>query len=358
MPNTPLATIRAQIDALDEQIQTLINQRAQLAQQVALIKQQSGEQGSFYRPEREAQVIGKVLERNQGPYPDKAMAGLFREIMSNCLALEQPLKIAFLGPEGTYTHMAALKHFGQAIGTLSQNSIAAVFASVSSNEADFGVVPIENSSEGVISHTLDTFITSHLQICGEVSLPIAHNLLSDQELTAIHSVYAHAQSLGQCRHWLDKHLPQAARIAVYSNAEAVRIAKQENQAAIASALAATLYALPVQAANIADSAANTTRFLVIGNHAPAPSGNDLTSLMLSAKNQAGALYQLLEPLYRQNISMTRIESRPSRQSNWEYFFFLDILGHAQDPQVAAALKEVQAQAALFKIIGSYPRALI
>lgn len=355
-----LNQIRERIDAIDEQIQVLLNQRAAAAQEVARVKRASDPDAFFYRPEREAQVLRAVKARNQGPLGSEEMARLFREIMSACLALEQPLNIAFLGPEGTFTQAAALKHFGHAVRTLPVGAIPDVFQEVETGNCHYGVVPVENSTEGVISHTLDMFMGSPLQICGEVTLRIHHNLLgNDTDLSKVTKVYSHQQSLAQCRGWLDRHLPNADRVAVGSNAEAARLAKDEpGAAAIASETAAEIYGLQVIAPNIEDEAGNTTRFLVIGKQSVPPSGDDKTSLLITSRNEAGGLHRLLTPLAEHDISMTRIESRPSRRGVWDYVFFIDIEGHADDPRVAEALAALEKSAGLFRNLGSYPKAVL
>lgn len=355
-----LAQIRDRIDALDEQIQCLINARAAAAQEVANIKLASDPQAFFYRPEREAQVLRMVKARNQGPLDGEEMARLFREIMSSCLALEQPLNIAYLGPQGTFTQAAALKHFGHSVSTVPMASISDVFQEVETGLCHYGVVPVENSSEGVISHTLDMFLNSPLQICGEVTLRIHHNLLGQpQALDAIRTVYSHQQSLGQCRGWLDRHLPSAERIAVASNAEAARLAAEsEHTAAIAGQTAAEVYGLSVLAPNIEDEAGNTTRFLIVGRRATPPSGDDKTSLLMSTRNEVGGLHRLLTPLVEHGISMTRIESRPSRRGNWDYVFFIDIVGHRDESAVRNALDALKKVAGMYKELGSYPKAVL
>jgi chorismate mutase/prephenate dehydratase len=358
---TNLFQVRDRIDELDQQIQTLINERAACAQAIAEIKSQSGEpEADFYRPDREAQVLRKVIERNRGPLNPEEIARLFREIMSACLALEQPMRIAFLGPEGTYTHDAALKHFGHSMLTQPHASIDEVFRDVEAGLSHYGLVPIENSSEGVVDHTLDMFFNSPLQICGEVELRIHHCLLSKgKELSGIKTVYAHQQSLAQCREWLDENLNDVARIAVGSNAMAAqKAAAEEGAAAIASSTAAELYDLNVIESNIEDEPDNTTRFLVIGRQSPAPSGKDKTSLLLSTPNRPGGLNNLLKPLADAGLSMTRIESRPSRRAMWEYVFFIDIEGHKEDANVASALKVLGETASLLKVLGSYPVAVL
>ena len=355
-----LSQIRQQIDALDLEIQALINQRAKAAQQVAAIKLEEDKDAFFYRPEREAAILKQVQKRNTGPMGDEEMARLFREIMSACLALEQPLKIAFLGPEGTFTQAAALKHFGHSIKTLSLGSISDVFREVESGAAHYGVVPVENSTEGVINHTLDRFMHSSLVICGEVSLRIHHHLLSlESEQDSVKRVYSHQQSLAQCRLWLDRNLPNAEQITVGSNAEAARLAREEpGSAAIAGEMAAELYKLKGLARNIEDEPDNTTRFLVVGRQRDLPSGEDKTTFICATRNVAGGLNALLTPLADHGISMTRIESRPSRQGNWDYVFFIDIEGHQDEPRVKRALDRLRQESRMLKILGSYPNAVL
>jgi chorismate mutase/prephenate dehydratase len=356
----PLEGIRDKIDALDQQLQTLLNQRAELALEVAKVKAAQGEEGHCYRPEREAQVLRAVQERNQGPLSDAEIARLFREIMSACLALEEPLGIAFLGPEGTYTHEAAKKHFGHSVKTLSMSAIDEVFREVESGAAQFGVVPVENSTEGVITHTLDQFMASPLTICGEVELRINHEFLTNEsDLTSVCKVYSHQQSLAQCREWLDRNLLGVERIAVSSNAEAARLASDEaGSAAIAGQAAAELYDIKVLATNIEDEPDNTTRFLVIGVDSVPPSGVDKTSLLVSAVNEAGTLGNLIQPFSNNGINMTKLESRPSRRGLWEYVFFIDIEGHVDDKNIARALDELRNDAPMVKVLGSYPRSVL
>jgi chorismate mutase/prephenate dehydratase len=358
--NNPLNSIRQRIDAVDDQIQKLLNERASLAQEVARVKLAAGEAAVFYRPEREAQILRRVKESNPGPLGSEEMARLFREIISACLALEQPMKIAFLGPAGTFTQAAAFKHFGHSVTTVPFGAIDEVFREVEAGSTDYGVVPVENSTEGVINHTLDLLLSSPLKICGEVELRIHQNLMSRAGgLAAIKRVYSHSQSLAQCREWLDTHLPAAERIVASSNAEAARIAVEEaGAAAVAGETAAELYGLTILQRNIEDQPDNTTRFLVLGKEGVPPSGRDKTSLLVSTRNKPGALFQLLDPLAKHGISMTRIESRPSRQGMWEYVFFLDIEGHGQEERVAKALSELEQEASLFKILGSYPKAVL
>jgi chorismate mutase/prephenate dehydratase len=353
-----LRELRGKIDALDEKIHALLTRRARIAQDVAHSKVRNGDT-HFYRPEREAEVLRRVLERNRGPLPDESIARVFREIMSACLALESPLKIAFLGPAGTFTQEAALKHFGQAVETVPLGAIDEVFREVESGNAHFGVVPVENSTEGVVNHTLDMFLTSSLRICGEVALRVHHHLLGKGEMAGARRIVSHQQSLAQCREWLDAHLPKLERVAVASNAEAARLAESDGATlAIAGDSAAGLYGLTALATNIEDRPDNTTRFLVIGDLDTQPTGADKTSLLLSGKNRPGALHRLLAPLARHGINMTRIESRPSRRSIWEYVFFIDIEGHVRDRKVAGVLKRLESEAAFYKCLGSYPKAVL
>ncbi len=357
MAEPTLEQLREHIDVLDEKIQALLNERAGCAQQVAEAKRSENPDTVFYRPEREAEVLRLVRERNQGPLSDDEVVRLFREIMSACLALEQPLTIAYLGPEGTYTQAAALKHFGHSVQLRPLAAIDEIFREVEAGSADFGVVPVENSIEGAINHTLDMFIRSPLRICGDVELRIHHQLIANSgSLDAVKSVHAHQQALAQCREWLDANLPGVERVAVSSNAEAARQASGDKTiAAIASDAAAETYGLEILASNIEDDPNNTTRFLVVGDQFVGPSGNDKTTLMVTVHNKAGALYALLEPISQHGVSMTKIESRPSRMSKWDYVFFVDVEGHRDDENVAAALKELEARASMLKVLGSYPK---
>ena len=354
-----LDKVRERIDNIDSQIEKLISERAQCALDVAEIKRAAGE-FNFYRPEREAQILNKAKERNSGILSDDEMARLFREIMSACLALEQPLKIAYLGPEGTYTQSAALKHFGHSVTTTPVAAIDEIFREVESGSADFGVVPVENSTEGMVNQSMDMFINSPLIICGEVQLRIHHHFLSRlSDINNIKRIYSHQQSFAQCREWLNSHMVGVERITVNSNAEAARCAAKENDAAaIAGVTAGEIYHLQSIARNIEDDSQNTTRFLVVGKEKTTASGNDKTSLMLSSQNRPGALYSLLEPFRRFGVSMTRVESRPARQGMWEYVFFVDIEGHIDDKNIQQALAEVKNGSSMFKVLGSYPKAAI
>ena len=361
-PGLPsLEELRGKIDALDAQLQELISERARLAQQVGEVKGFSST-AEFYRPEREAQVLRSVVERNKGPLRDEEMVRLFRELMSACLAQEEPLKVAYLGPEGTFTQSAVLKHFGHSVRGLSVPTIAEVFHEVEAGVADFGVAPVENSTEGTVNHTLDMFLTSALKICGEVELRIHQHLMGRmKEIGQIQRLCAHSQSIAQCRAWLTQYLPDVEKIAVASNAEAARRARDEvGTAALASEAAAEVYDLNVLFSNVEDQGDNTTRFLVIGRELFPPSGKDKTSLLVSASGTEGpgVLMHLLEPLARCGVSMSRIESRPSRRKKWDYVFFVDIEGHVEDEPVKKALAEVKATASLFKVLGAYPKAVL
>lgn len=355
-----LTALRQQIDAIDGQLLELFNRRAALALHVAESKSAAGEPACFYRPEREAQVLRRVRELNLGPLDGDAIARLFRELMSACLALEKPLNVAFLGPEGTFTQQAAYKHFGHAVQSRPYLAIDEIFRAVESGDCQFGVAPVENSTEGVIAHTLDCFVNSPLLICGEVTLRIHHNLLSPEtDIARVREVFSHQQSLAQCRRWLERHLPGAARTAVASNAEAARLAAETSgSAAIAGEMAAELYGLHILNRHIEDEADNTTRFLIIGQQAAGVSGQDKTSLLLTTDNQPGALYRILAPFAAHGISLSKIESRPSHQGIWEYVFFIDVEGHRDDAALTAALQELAPQVRFLKILGSYPRAAL
>jgi chorismate mutase/prephenate dehydratase len=361
-PKAELGKIRARIDEVDAALQELLSERARLAQQVGISKHASGRTVDFYRPEREAEVLRAAIARNKGPLRDEEILRLFREIMSACLAQQEPLKIAFLGPEGTFTQQAVFKQFGHSVRALALPTIEDVFHEVEAGAADFGVVPIENSTEGTVNHTLDRFLVSPLNICGEVELRIHQFLMGRMKsLENVQRICSHQQSLAQCRQWLDEHLPDVERVAVSSNAEGARRARDElGTAAIAPQAAAEVYGLEVLFAEIEDRPDNTTRFLVVGNKSFQPSGQDKTTLLVSQRktDAPGALYLLLEPLAQNAISMTRIESRPSRRGKWDYVFFIDIEGHAQDDAVARALADLKRRASLFRVLGSYPRAIL
>ena len=356
-----LLEIRECIDSIDDQMLELLSKRAKCAEQVAETKRQAGEKNLwFYRPEREAQILNRVTDNNKGPLANERITAIYREVISSCLALEQNIKVAFLGPNGTFSQEASSKHFGHAVETVPMGSIGQVFKEVENGSVDYGVVPIENSTEGVISYTLDVFMHSPLKISGEVKLRIHQNLMTlSQEWQKVKRVYSHQQSLAQCRQWLDANLPNAEQIPVSSNTEAARRAKEDKEsAAIAGSLAGEIYGLNIAKKDIEDSKENTTRFLVIGKQDVPPSGTDKTTLMISAKNRPGALYHLLAPLAAHGLDMTRIESRPSRNANWEYYFFMDIDGHTEDEKVAKALKELALESELIRVLGSYPKAIL
>lgn len=356
-----LEQLRAAIDALDEKLQTLLNERATLAQQVAHVKRNDGEEPVFYRPEREAQVLRKVKERNQGPLDGETVARLFREVMSACLALEQKLKVAFLGPEGTFTHQAVLKHFGHGVQAVPLGAIDEVFREVEAGAAHYGIVPVENSTEGVINHTLDSFMDSTLKICGEVELRIHHHLMAGPHTRKdkISRVYSHQQTLAQCRKWLDAHMPGVERIAVASNAQAAkRLEGEWNAAAIAGEMAAELYGLEIIQRNIEDRPDNTTRFIIIGRQDTPPSGHDKTSILVSGKNRPGLLYHVLEPFQTRGINLTRLESRPSRTQKWNYVFFIDFEGHREDREVGKVLEDLRRADLDIRFLGSYPKAVL
>jgi chorismate mutase / prephenate dehydratase len=349
-----LAPIRDKIDTLDLQILDLLSQRAQAAQEVGHIK--GGFSSPVFRPERERQVVSKLQDSNTGPLLPDGIAAIWREVMSACRALEARQTIAFLGPVGTFSEQAAQKYFGHSITALPCMSLDEVFKSVEKGAAQFGVVPVENSSEGAVSRTLDLLLDSPMHISGEVVLPIRHHLLSKSgNLDGVTTVCAHAQALAQCQQWLSEHTPQLKRQAVSSNAEAARMAAGDSTiAAIAGDPAQVAYELQAVAAQIQDDSHNRTRFVVVGSYECQPTGHDQTSLVLSVDNQPGAVYRLLAPLAKHDVSMNRFESRPARKGTWEYHFYIDVAGHTSDPKVAEALEELKATAAFYKNLGSYP----
>jgi chorismate mutase/prephenate dehydratase len=347
--------LRDRIDTLDAELLARMNERARCADEIGHLKGES----AVYRPEREAQVLRRLTEINEGPLPAEAVRHLFTELISACRALERTLSVAYLGPRGTFSEEAVRRQFGDAAEGLPLASIPEVFRAVAAGEVNYGVVPVENSTEGGVGQTLDELAATPLRICAEVQLPIHHCLLAKSAAAGEAStVYAHAQALAQCDRWLARHLPAAARVALASNAEAARRAAAEpGSAAIASAAAAPIYGLELLAENIEDVPGNTTRFLVLGAQAVSASGRDRTSLVMAAANRPGGLLELLGPLARHGVSMSRLESRPSRLGKWDYLFFVDIEGHESDPAVASALAEVRDRAAFLKILGAYPVAV-
>lgn len=350
-----LAQLRAKIDSLDKEVLGLLSERARCAQEVGRIK--GGQQ--IYRPEREAQVLRRIQDLNPGPLPDDSVAILFREIMSACLSLEEPLTVAFLGPLGSFSEAASVKHFGHAARLSPLASIDDVFREAESGHADYAVVPVENSTGGAVGRSMDLLLTTSLSACGEVVLRVHQHLLTDcASLSDVKKVYSHAQSLSQCHEWLNRMLPQAERIPVESNSLAAKKASEEpGAAAIAGESAAERYKLPALAKNIEDEPNNTTRFLVLGKHDAGPSGSDKTSLIMSAPNRTGALHYLLTPFADAGVSMSRLESRPARNALWEYVFYADIQGHRSDAGVKEALDALAERTAFLKVLGSYPQAV-
>ncbi|AZR23349.1 prephenate dehydratase [Xanthomonas vasicola] len=355
-----LADVRAKIDEIDRNIQALIAERANFAHQVGKAKGKLAAAVDYYRPEREAQVLRMVVDRNKGPLSDEVLVHVYREIMSACLAQQEPLKIGYLGPEGTFSQQAVLKHFGRSAVGLPMATIEEVFQEVEAGNADFGVVPVENSGQGTIQVTLDMFLTSNLKICGEVELRVHQYLLSrNGRLEDIERIYAHSQSFAQTAGWLRLHLPKVEKIAVSSNAEGARRARNaDDAAAIGAESAAHVYGLKkVIMKSIEDDDDNTTRFLVIGRQIFPSSGHDRTSVLVFIHDKPGALFDVLSPFARHGISMNRIESRPSHQAKWEYGFFIDLVGHVEDDAMKQALAELKAHSAQIKVLGSYPVAI-
>ncbi len=357
-PDAALLALRKQIDAVDSELLALLNRRAKLAQEVGELKKQTG--GVVFRPEREAQVIDGLKAVNPGPLLATSVAPIWREVMSACRALERRARVAFLGPAGTFSEEAAIGYFGSSIERVPCTSIDEVFRCTSAGAADFGVVPVENSTEGVVARSLDLFLHTPLFIIGETSLLVRHNLLRlDDSLDGIHAVLAHPQALAQCNAWLSLHLPQAERRPALSNAEGARLAAADaSLAAIASTRAGSEYGLHVIAPAIQDDAHNRTRFAIVthpqSHPAPKASGHDCTSLVVSVDNRPGAVHDMLVPLKVHGVSMTRFESRPARSGQWEYYFYVDLDGHPDEPRVAAAMQALRGACAFFKVLGTYP----
>lgn len=344
---------RHAIDHLDAQIVKLLNERTKHVLQIGEIKLKAGEE--IYAPHRELAVLDRIARLNAGPITNESLRAIYREIMSSALSLEKTMTIAYLGPEATFTHQAAIKRFGSSLRYAPLKTIADVFNEVSKNRADYGVVPVENSTEGVVTHTLDMFVDSDLKIVSQIVLTIQHCLLGKGK--NIKKLFAHPQSLGQCRGWVQLHLPDVEIIETSSNARSAELAaKEKNSAAIAGVLAAERYKLPILEENIQDNSINATRFLVLGRQCSPPTGQDRTSVMFSIPHKVGALHTALAPMRRYKLNMTRIESRPSKRKAWEYFFFVDIDGHFQDENVAKALERLGKHCTFIKVLGSYPKA--
>jgi chorismate mutase/prephenate dehydratase len=354
-----LPELRTRIDTVDERILGLLNERARLAGEVGELKRALLPEAPFYAPEREREVLHRLSSLNPGPFPGEALRPVFQEIMGACLSLERPLRVAFLGPEGTFTHQAVKRQFGLSVLALPQGSIPSVFQAVERGRADHGVVPVENATEGLVDSTLDTFLESPLRITAEILLPVEQALLLRHglEFSDVRRVYSHPQALGQCQRWLSGHLPRAQQMTAPSTAEAARLAREDPEgAAVASELAARLFDLRVGAEAIQDLDGNATRFLVLGRTSRPPTGRDRTSLVVTVHDVPGALLRILEPLAREGLNLSRIQSRPTRKKAWEHAFFLDVQGHEQDEGLATALMELRKVAASVKLLGSYPQA--
>lgn len=347
--------LRCEIDGIDRRIVGLINRRYGFVKQVGEWKKDRS--SAIYVPEREKALLDKLARLNNGPMKDETLRAVYREIMSGALALEHPLTVGFLGPKATFTHLAARAKFGRSVAYQSRNTIADVFKDVEAGRVDYGCVPVENSTEGAVSHTLDMFVNSSALICAEMNMQIHHNLLAKCPFEKVKKVYSHAQVLGQCRRWLQEELSGVEVIEVGSSGRAAQLAlEQDGAAAIASELAAEIYDLPIVREHIEDNPDNTTRFLIIGNQEPAPTDDDKTSVCFCLKDRVGALYDCLIPFKEHGLTMTMIESRPSKRRNWDYLFFVDLLGHASDDNVAAALTELEEKCGFMRVLGSYPRA--
>ncbi len=348
-----LSEHRQAIDRLDQQLIRVLNERTKHVLEIGRIKVKTGQE--IYAPHRERAVLQRVCKMNKGPITNESLRAIYREIMSGALALEKPMTIAYLGPEATFTHQAALQRFGSSLAYVPFKTINDVFAAVSRRLADFGVVPVENSTEGVVTHTLDMFVDSELKIVAQIVLPIQQCLMSKEPKNRIRKLFIHPQSLAQCRGWLQKNLPDAEIVETSSNARSAELAAHEKRSgAIAGLLAAEKYGLPVLEHNVQDNAENATRFLVLGRQSPPPSGRDRTSLMFCIADKPGALHSSLQPLRRYRINMTKIESRPSKRKAWEYFFFVDLDGHISDKRIAKAIEQLGEHCAFVKILGAYP----
>jgi chorismate mutase/prephenate dehydratase len=350
-----LKNLRQKIDKIDNQILGLLNQRTRAAREIAKLKVKAKQE--FYAPHREKKIVDRLLKKNKGPLPNEALRGIFQEILNASRSMQKKLRVSYLGPEATFTHLAAVKNFGRYAAFTPVKSIADVFSEVEKGRSDYGVVPIENSTEGVINHTLDMFVISELKICSELLLEISHNLLSKaSELREIKRIYSHPQPIAQSRNWIEDNLPNAELVETSSTAKAAEMAEKDPKGgAIASSLAASLYDLKIIARHIEDNVQNFTRFLVIGRSFPAKSGQDKTSILFSIKDRVGALHDMLTPFRENNINLTKIESRPTKLRAWEYIFFVDFIGHIEDGNVKRALRQLERECLLLKILGSYPR---
>lgn len=353
-----LSQIRQKIDALDTRIVDLLNERTALAVEIGRAKKATGQ--GIYAPERESQIYQMLENRaKDGLLPKNALKAIYREIMSASLALEKPLTIAYLGPEASFTHLASLSKFGSSVSYFPTATINEVFREVEKGLADYGVIPIENSTEGAVNHSLDMFIDSELKICSEILFQIQHNLMASCDIKSIKRVYSHPQVFGQCRRWIDAHLSGVELVETVSTTQAAQKAQREQgAAAIASKLAGTLYNLPILVEGVQDFAKNVTRFLVIAQHVPKPTKKDKTSILVSVKDKVGALYDILLPMKRYRMNMTKIESRPSKKKPWEYYFYIDIEGHADDPKTRKMLDRMDEKVKFLKILGSYPASVV
>jgi chorismate mutase/prephenate dehydratase len=349
-----LSAFRKKIDGIDDEILALLNKRAEIAQEIAKIKRE--QKADLHVPVREMEIYDRLIASNPGPFPSEAVRAVFREIISASLSLEGPLKVAFLGPRATFTHLAAMRYFGFSVMDLPVNSIKEVFDEVERGRADYGVVPIENSTEGVVNHTLDLFVDSPLKIFGEILQEVSQHLQSKSgKLEEVRKIYSHPHAIAQCRQWLENHLPNVPIVEVSSTARAAEMAAQDpTSAAVASELAARLYGLSIIQRRIEDNINNFTRFLIIAQRTPARTGKDKTSVMFSIKDRVGALYEMLRPFSENSLNLTKIESRPSKKKAWEYLFYIDLLGHADDEPVRRALERLKDSALFIKVLGSYP----
>ncbi len=356
-----LAPLRREIDALDDEIIALINRRAQKVLDISAAKKDNADQRDYYRPERESEVLRRIAAQNQGPMSAQHLQKIFREVMTACLILQRPIHIAYLGPEGTFTQEAVAKHFGDEMPMIAQPTIGDVFVAVNKGDANYGVVPVENSTEGMVQHTLDLFLDSPLHIVGEVELKISLLLMARKatKIEQVHKICAHQQALAQCGHWLDQHCPHVERQAVSSNGEAARyVSEVAGYAAIAGELAAQYYHLDVLARDIEDNVDNTTRFLILGLQTIPMTGKDKTSIIVTLHNEVGALYRLLKFFNDMGVSLTRISSHPARTEKWSYIFFIEFEGHCEQEPIREILQNIQSESAIYKFLGSYPQAVL